>query len=72
MKREPLVINYLIPEHQRVDEPTRRVSVAEHERFRADMQRRLRAMQQPDPINNELETDFGCHPAAASNEGRDQ
>jgi hypothetical protein len=33
------------------------------------MQRRLRAMQQPDPIDNELETDFACHPAAASNEG---
>jgi hypothetical protein len=37
------------------------VSIGEHEQFRANMQ-------QPDPIDNELETDFGCHPAAASNE----
>jgi hypothetical protein len=69
VRRDPLPVERLIRDDQRHNPERRSISVAEHEQFRADMQRRLRAMQQPDPIDNELETDFGCHPAAASNEG---
>ena len=62
MRREPLEIERLIRADQRhTASEHRRVSIGEHEQFRANMQ-------QPDPIDNELETDFGCHPAAASNE----
>jgi hypothetical protein len=53
MKREPLEVERLIRDDQRVDDHTRRVSVAEHERFRADLAASL-AAQQPDPIDDAL------------------
>ncbi len=57
MRREPLPVELLIRDDQRHTPERRRVSIGEHERFCADMQRRLRAMQQPDPIDDELEPD---------------
>jgi predicted transcriptional regulator len=50
---EPLEVERLIPEHQRHTPERRRVSVAEHERFRADIAASL-ADQQPDPIDDAL------------------
>jgi hypothetical protein len=58
VRREPLEVERLIRADQRhTAQERRRVSVAEHERFRADIAARLRAMQQPDPIDDELEPD---------------
>ena len=50
--RELLPVELLVRDDQRVDEPTRRVSVAEHECFRAELAASLAA--QPDPIDDAL------------------
>jgi hypothetical protein len=53
MKREPLEIERLIRDDQRHSTPERRrVSVAEHECFRAELAASLAA--QPDPIDDAL------------------
>jgi hypothetical protein len=55
MKREPLEVERLIPEHQRHTAPERRrVSVAEHERFRADIAASLGDQQPVDEIDDAL------------------
>ena len=54
MKPEPLEIERLIRDDQRHSTPERRrVSVAEHERFRADIAASL-TDQRPDPIDDAL------------------
>jgi hypothetical protein len=67
MKREPLEIERLIRDDQRHSTPERRrVSVAEHERFRADLAASLAA--QPDPIDDALADPIHDHaPAYRSN-----
>ena len=57
MRREPLEVERLIRDDQRVDDHTRRVSVAEHERFRADLAASLAAQQPVDEIDASLEAD---------------
>jgi hypothetical protein len=57
MKREPLEVERLIRDDQRHTPERRRVSVAEHQSFREDMQRRLRGMQPADEIDASLEAD---------------
>ena len=53
MRREPLEVERLIRDDQRVDDHTRRVSVAEHEQFQKHLAASL-ADQQPDPIDDAL------------------
>ena len=67
--REPLEVERLIRDDQRVDDHTRRrVSVAEHQSFRTDMQRRLGAMQPADEIDDQLADPILDHaPAYRSN-----
>ena len=58
MKREPLEVERLIRDDQRHNTPERRrVSVAEHERFRAELAASLAAQQPADEIDDELEAD---------------
>jgi hypothetical protein len=58
MKREPLPVEMLIRDDQRHTTPERRrVSVAEHERFRADLAASLAAQQPVDEIDASLEAD---------------
>jgi hypothetical protein len=53
MKREPLPVEMLIPEHQRHSTPKRRrVSIGEHEQFQKHIAASLAA--QPDPIDDAL------------------
>jgi hypothetical protein len=57
MKREPLEVERLIRDDQHHTTPERRrVSVAEHQRFRADLAASLADLQ-PDPIDDALEAD---------------
>jgi hypothetical protein len=64
MKREPLPVELLIRDDQRHSTPERRrVSVAEHERFRADLAASL-AAQQPDPIDDALADPIHDHAPA--------
>ena len=58
MRREPLEVERLIRDDQRHNTPERRrVSVAEHERFRAELAASLAAQQPADEIDDELEAD---------------
>ena len=58
MKREPLEVERLIRDDQRHTTPERRrVSVAEHERFRADLAAQQAAQQPADEIDASLEAD---------------
>jgi hypothetical protein len=67
MKRESLEVERLIRDDQRHTPERRRVSVAEHERFRADIAASL-ADQQPDPIDDALADPIHDHaPAYRSN-----
>lgn len=68
MRREPLEVERLIRDDQRHTAPERRrVSIAEHERFRADIAASL-ADQRPDPIDEALADPVLDHaPAYRSN-----
>ena len=57
MKREPLEVERLIPEHQRHTPERRRVSVAEHEQFQKHLAASLADQQPVDEIDAELEAD---------------
>jgi hypothetical protein len=61
--REPLVIDYLIPEHQRHTPERRRVSVGEHEQFQKHLAASL-GDQQPDPIDEALSDPIHDHAPA--------
>ncbi len=55
MRREPLEVERLIRDDQRHNTPERRrVSVAEHERFRAELAASLAAQQPADEIDDAL------------------
>ncbi len=62
--RELLPVELLVRDDQRVDEPTRRVSVAEHERFRADIAASLAAQQPGDEIDDQLADPIHDHAPA--------
>jgi hypothetical protein len=52
--RELLPVELLVRDDQRVDEPTRRVSVAEHECFRAELAASLADQQPADELDDAL------------------
>jgi hypothetical protein len=57
MKREPLEVERLIPEHQRHNPERRRVSVAEHEQFQKHLAASLAAQQPAQQSADEIEAD---------------
>ena len=60
--RELLPVELLVRDDQRVDEPTRRVSVAEHQQFQKHIAASLAA--QPDPIDDALADPIHDHAPA--------
>ena len=63
MRREPLPVELLIRDDQRHTPERRRVSIGEHERFRAELAASL-AAQQPDPIDDALADPIHDHAPA--------
>ena len=63
MRREPLEVERLIRDDQRVDDHTRRVSVAEHEQFQKHLAASL-TDQRPDPIDDQLADPIHDHAPA--------
>ncbi len=61
--RELLPVELLVRDDQRVDDHTRRVSVAEHEQFQKHLAASL-AAQQPDPIDDALADPIHDHAPA--------
>ena len=54
--RELLPVELLVRADERIDDHTRRVTIADHERFRRDLAAQQSAQQaQPDPIDDELD-----------------
>jgi hypothetical protein len=65
MKREPLPVEMLIPEHQRHSTPKRRrVSIGEHEQFQKHIAASLAAQQPADEIDDALADPIHDHAPA--------